>query len=101
MRPAHLVFAALALQACGGASLPTDAGGSPSRQGAALPPDASTYFPAASWRSAEPEQVGIPASVLARVGQRVASGTWRGLDSFLVIRRGYMVHETYYGGSFR
>jgi CubicO group peptidase (beta-lactamase class C family) len=39
--------------------------------------------------------------VLARVGQRIASRTWRGLDSFIVIRRGYLVHETYYGSSSR
>jgi CubicO group peptidase (beta-lactamase class C family) len=39
--------------------------------------------------------------VLARVGQRIASRAWRGLDSFLVVRRGYLVHETYYGTSLR
>ena len=39
--------------------------------------------------------------MLARVGQRISSRTWRGLDSFIVIRRGYLVHETYYGASSR
>ncbi len=67
----------------------------------ALPPDASTYFPGATWRTATPEQAGVPGSVLARVGQRIASRTWRGLDSFIVIRHGYVVHETYYGASSR
>jgi CubicO group peptidase (beta-lactamase class C family) len=95
-----LAFAATAFIACGsdGAS-----GTSPDRapDATALPPDASTYFPGATWRTASPGQVGIPGSVLDRVGQRLASRTWRGLDSFIVIRHGYLVHETYYGASSR
>lgn len=87
----------VALYACGGTS-PTGANAAPV---AALPPDASTYFPGATWRTAAPEQTGVPPSVLARVAERVASGTWRGLHSFLVVRRGYLVHEAYFPGSSR
>jgi CubicO group peptidase (beta-lactamase class C family) len=100
-RHVRLALAAIALHACGGAPLPSEGGDARPRPVAALPPDESTYFPGETWRTAEPEQVGIPSSVLARVGERVAAGTWRGLDSFLVIRRGYLVHERYYGASFR
>jgi len=39
--------------------------------------------------------------VIARVGERLASRAWRGLDSFIVIRHGYLVHEAYYGASSR
>jgi len=96
-----LAFAATAFIACGGSD--GLGGASPGRapDSTALPPDASTYFPGATWRTATPEQVGIPGSVLARVDQRLASRTWRGLDSFIVIRHGYLVHETYYGASSR
>ncbi len=86
----------MAWVACGG----PDGGGAPPDT-TPLPPDAATYFPDATWRTATPEQVGIPSSVLARVDERVASRTWRGLDSCLVIRRGYLVHEAYYGASSR
>jgi CubicO group peptidase (beta-lactamase class C family) len=94
-----MAFVAVALGACGGA----DGTGSqpPSSTSVTLPPDASTYYPDTSWRTATPEEVGVPSDVLARVGQRVASRTWRGLDSFIVVRRGYLVHESYYGTSSR
>jgi CubicO group peptidase (beta-lactamase class C family) len=67
----------------------------------APPIDNTPYFPDATWRTATPDQVGIPSTVLARVDQRIASNTWRGLSSFLVVRRGYVVRETYFGGSSR
>jgi CubicO group peptidase (beta-lactamase class C family) len=98
IRKFALELVAAALCACGGAdgSVPSN-----STPVASLPPDASTYYPDSAWRTATPEQVGVPSDVLARVGQRIASRTWRGLDSFLVVRRGYLVHETYYGTSLR
>ena len=73
VRLALLAFAATAFLACGGSD--GASGTSPERapDSTALPPDASTYFPGATWRTATPEQVGIPESVLARVDQRVAS----------------------------
>ena len=95
-----LTFGLVFLSACGGEGVGT----TPDQTSAAtttLPPDAVTYFPETTWRTASPEQVGIPTSVLARVDQRVASNAWRGLNSFLVIRRGYLVMERYFGGSSR
>ena len=103
----HRVVVAVALSACRGANedgttpLPSSSTAPSPQPVAALPEDASTYFPGSTWRTASPEQVGIPSEMLARVGQRLASRTWRGLDSFLVVRRGYLVHESYYGASFR
>jgi beta-lactamase family protein len=101
VRLALLAFAAAAFIACGGSD--GASGTSPDRapDATALPPDAATYFPGSAWRTAAPEQVGIPGSVLARVGERLASRAWGGLDSFIVIRRGYLVHESYYGASSR
>jgi len=96
-----LAFAATASLACGGSDRATGASPDRAPDSTPLPPDTSTYFPGATWRTATPEQVGIPGSVLARVDQRVASRTWRGLDSFIVIRRGYLVQEAYYGASSR
>src|SRR5688572_29397736 len=92
IRKLALGFFAVALCACGGTN---------GIESSSLPPDASTYYPDSTWRTATPEQVGVPSDVLARVGQRLASRTWRGLDSFLVVRRGYLVHESYYGTSSR
>jgi CubicO group peptidase (beta-lactamase class C family) len=91
-----LALAATALIACGGSDGPVGASSATT-----LPADASTYFPDATWRTATPEQLGIPSSVLARVDQRLSSRMWRGLDSFIVIRGGYVVHEAYYGASSR
>jgi CubicO group peptidase (beta-lactamase class C family) len=96
---------AAALAAPGGCGGPSDvAPAAPASErvaAATVPPDAVTYFPDATWRTANPEDVGIPSAVLARVSQRMGTGAWRGLSSFLVIRRGYLVSETYFGGSSR
>jgi CubicO group peptidase (beta-lactamase class C family) len=99
-----LPFALAALCACGGSRAGGGVGATLEPTPpltTALPPDTTTYFPDATWRTASPEQAGIPSSVLARVDQRMASGTWRGLNSFLVVRHGYLVRETYFGGSSR
>src|SRR5262245_20526641 len=66
-----------------------------------VPADAVPYFPDQEWRTANPEDVGIPSGVLARVDQRIAANTWRGLHSFVVVRHGYLVREGYFGGSSR
>jgi CubicO group peptidase (beta-lactamase class C family) len=100
-----LALAVAVLSACGGSRSSGGAGSTPEPTPppvtTALPPDTATYFPGATWRTASPEQVGIQSSVLARVDQRMASNTWRGLSSFIVVRHGYLVRETYFGGSFR
>jgi CubicO group peptidase (beta-lactamase class C family) len=104
VRRLGLIVVAAELCACGGdrVAAPTASVTSNRPQPAAtLPPDEAPYFPDATWRTASPDEVGVPGDVLARVGQRIASSTWRGLDSFIVIRRGYLVHETYYGSSSR
>jgi CubicO group peptidase (beta-lactamase class C family) len=73
VRLALLAFAATTFLACGGSDRATEASPDRAPDSTAPPPDASTYFPGATWRTATPEQVGIPGSVLARVDQRVAS----------------------------
>ena len=83
-RGCGFTLALACLSACGGQRV--DTAPDPPAATATLPPDAVTYFPNATWRTASPEQVGLPGSALARVEQRVASGTWRGLSSFLVVR---------------
>ena len=100
LRRCCLTFGLVFLSACGGEGPGTTPDQTPAAT-TALPPDAVTYFPETTWRTASPEQVGIPSSVLARVDQRVAANSWRGLNSFLVVRRGYLVSERYFGGSSR
>jgi CubicO group peptidase (beta-lactamase class C family) len=99
-RRCSLTLGLVLLIACGGEGVVSTRDQTPPTT-TALPPDAVAYFPETTWRTASPEQVGIPSSVLARVDQRVASNTWRGLSSFLVVRRGYLVSERYFGGSSR
>jgi CubicO group peptidase (beta-lactamase class C family) len=96
-RLAWLLAVAL-VPGCGGGSPPAGPTPPPAHP---LAPDTSTYFPQEAWRTALPEQVGIPSATLARVEQRMSAGSWRGLDSFLVVRRGYLVHERYFGRSSR
>jgi CubicO group peptidase (beta-lactamase class C family) len=103
LRQCGLALTLFALGGCGGLS----GGGGPSPDPTpvpatgVLPADEVTYFPDVAWRTASPERVGIPSSVLARVDERLNARTWRGLSSFLVIRHGYLVRESYYGGSSR
>ncbi|MEW5915790.1 MAG: serine hydrolase [Gemmatimonadota bacterium] len=87
-------FAVMALAAaCGGGSTPVDV--------TPVPRDGATYVPQGDWRVAEPEQVGIDASAIARLTRHLASNEIRGLSSLLIVREGYLVTERYFNGSSR
>ena len=64
-----------------------------------LPRDGATYWPAASWRTAEPEQVGLDALRLDELVQRIKTNEIPGLHSLIVVRHGYVAVEEYFNGS--
>jgi len=74
-------------------------GGDPTQPVEPVGDDGSAYWPAAEWRRASPEAVGLdPARIGAVIG-RVRSGQSPGIHSMLVIRYGYLAVEEYANGS--
>jgi CubicO group peptidase (beta-lactamase class C family) len=73
----------------------TDAQG-PTEQ---LPRDGVTYWPAAEWRSAEPEQVGLDGVRLRALVQRLETNAIPALHSLVIVRHGYVAVEEYFNGS--
>jgi hypothetical protein len=65
-----------------------------------FPRDGLTYFPtSASWRTADPDAVGMQASRLTALGESIANGGAPGVNSLIVIRHGYLVTERYFNGT--
>ena len=64
-----------------------------------LPRDGSTYWPAAEWRTAEPEQVGLDGARLRALVQRLKTNAIPQLHSLIVVRHGYVAVEEYFNGS--
>jgi CubicO group peptidase (beta-lactamase class C family) len=82
------------LLACGDASTtrPTDV--------EQLPRDGPSYFPSATtWRSADGDAVGMQASRLNALSERIAGGGHPGINSLIVVRHGYVVTERYFNGT--
>ena len=64
-----------------------------------LPRDGANYWPAASWRTAAPAQVGLDAARLHALVQRLRSNAIPGLHSLIIVRHGYVAVEEYFNGS--
>lgn len=65
-----------------------------------LPRDGATYFPTVTtWRRADPNAVGVQASRLQALGDRIASGGAPGVNALVVVRHGYVVTERYFNGT--
>src|SRR4030095_6824928 len=64
-----------------------------------LPRDGDTYWPAESWRSAAPAQVGLDGARLNSLADRLRSNAIPGLHSLIVVRHGYVALEAYFNGS--
>jgi CubicO group peptidase (beta-lactamase class C family) len=64
-----------------------------------VPQDGASYWPAAEWRHATPEQVGLDASKIAGLVQRLGSNQIPSIHSLLVVRQGYLAVEEYFNGS--
>ena len=61
--------------------------------------DGASYWPAAEWRRAAPEQVGLDAGKLAGLVQRLRGNQIPSIHSLLVVRQGYLAVEEYFNGS--
>jgi len=64
-----------------------------------LPRDGDTYWPAQSWRTAAPAQVGLDGARLNALADRLRSNAIPGLHSLIVVRHGYVALEAYFNGS--
>jgi len=86
------------------APAPTEAATSvPTAASTAAPTDVPTsaaatggYWPTGDWRTSTPEEQGMDGKLLAAMGAEIRERDMR-VHSFLVIRHGYLVHETYFG----
>jgi CubicO group peptidase (beta-lactamase class C family) len=56
------------------------------------------YFPNRTWRRASPKSQGLAGGVLKRLRDRIRRGQLGRIDSFLVVRNGYLVAEEYFNG---
>lgn len=61
--------------------------------------DGATYWPAAEWRRATPEQVGLDAKRIAALVGRIRRNQIPAIHSLLVVRQGYLAVEEYFNGS--
>lgn len=87
-----LALTSTALHGCGDSAQPTDV--------AQLPRDGLSYFPTSStWRSANANAVGMQASRLGALGERLAGGSYPGVNSLVIVRHGYIVTERYLNGT--
>jgi CubicO group peptidase (beta-lactamase class C family) len=64
-----------------------------------VPPDGAAYWPAAEWRRATPEQVGLDAGRIAGLVGRIRGNQIPSIHSLLVVRQGYLAVEEYFNGS--
>jgi len=65
-----------------------------------VPVDTTTaYWPAASWRVAQPEAVGVDGPAVRSLLRQLDDGTVPGIHSFLAIRHGYVFAEAYFAGA--
>lgn len=60
-------------------------------------PEAPDYWPTAEWRHDDPSHRNIDAALLDAAVERMPEEL-PALDSFILIRDGYVVHESYYNG---
>jgi hypothetical protein len=64
------------------------------------PRDGLAYFPTStSWRSADPNAVGLQASRLNALAEAIAGGSYPGVNALIIVRHGYVVTERYFNGT--
>jgi CubicO group peptidase (beta-lactamase class C family) len=56
------------------------------------------YWPTQNWRDENPESMGMRADLLSNL-EREIKARYRGVQAFLIVRRGYLVFERYFGKS--
>jgi len=73
-------------------------GGSPTAPSRQLGADAESYWPAASWRTASPAEVGIDAGAISTLVTQLRSGSLGAEHALVVVRKGYIVVDEYFAG---
>jgi len=68
-------------------------------QPAATVDDGTTYWPAAQWRTALPNQVGMDGDAMAALSRDMQRRRWETLRSLLIVHRGYLVFNEYVVGT--
>jgi CubicO group peptidase (beta-lactamase class C family) len=64
-----------------------------------LPRDGAAYWPAESWRTAAPAQVGMDPARLNALVDRLTTNAIPGIHSLVIVRHGYLALEAYFNGS--
>lgn len=64
-----------------------------------LPRDGNAYWPAETWRRADPAQVGLDEARLSALVRSLESNAIPELHSLIVVRHGYVAVEEYFNGS--
>ena len=55
------------------------------------------YWPTQDWRTIDPESLGMSAEPLFDIEQEI-NARFRSINAFLIVRKGYLVYESYYNG---
>jgi CubicO group peptidase (beta-lactamase class C family) len=74
-------------------------GGVTGVEAAQLADSGATYVPGTSWRTAAPAAVGLDATRIGAMRQKVANRQYGTIDGLLIVRYGHLVHEQYIGWS--
>lgn len=73
-------------------------GGEPSAPVEQLGADAQSYWPGASWRTAEPAQVGVNAGAISGLVSRLRTGSLGAEHAIVIVRKGYVIVDEYFAG---
>ena len=60
--------------------------------------DAASYWPAESWRTATPAEVGVDAAAIRNLVSRLRSGALGNQHALVVVRKGYLITDEYFAG---
>ena len=61
--------------------------------------DGLTYWPAAEWRRAQPQDVGLQRARIDQLLARLGSNQPAGIHGLVIVRHGYLVTDAYFNGS--
>ena len=60
--------------------------------------DAESYWPAASWRTASPAQVGVDERAISNLVAQLRSGSLGAEHALVIVRKGYVIADEYFAG---
>ena len=60
--------------------------------------DAESYWPAVSWRTASPAQVGVDERAISSLVAQLRSGSLGAEHALVIVRKGYVIADEYFAG---